>query len=92
VNTATSTLRIGDLPLRCTPGFITGLDEVHNSTRSRALSNRRAASIQTDLGFSQAELQWVISAYALLFGGFLLLGGRARPAPAWHWSASSSRS
>ena len=34
-------------------------------------------SIQTDLGFSQENLQWVISAYALVFGGFLLLGGRA---------------
>jgi EmrB/QacA subfamily drug resistance transporter len=34
-------------------------------------------SIQVDLGFSQENLQWVISAYALLFGGFLLLGGRA---------------
>ena len=34
-------------------------------------------SIKTDLGFSQESLQWVISAYALVFGGFLLLGGRA---------------
>jgi EmrB/QacA subfamily drug resistance transporter len=34
-------------------------------------------SIQVDLGFSQENLQWVISAYALFFGGFLLLGGRA---------------
>jgi EmrB/QacA subfamily drug resistance transporter len=34
-------------------------------------------SIQDDLGFSQENLQWVISAYALFFGGFLLLGGRA---------------
>jgi MFS family permease len=33
-------------------------------------------SIQSDLGFSQENLQWVISAYALVFGGFLLLGGR----------------
>jgi MFS family permease len=33
-------------------------------------------SIQEDLGFSQGNLQWVISAYALVFGGFLLLGGR----------------
>jgi EmrB/QacA subfamily drug resistance transporter len=32
--------------------------------------------IQRDLGFSAAGLQWVISAYTLLFGGFLLLGGR----------------
>src|SRR5690242_11968357 len=34
-------------------------------------------SIKLDLGFSQENLQWVISAYALVFGGFLLLGGRA---------------
>lgn len=33
--------------------------------------------IQTDLRFSSENLQWVISAYTLLFGGFLLLGGRA---------------
>ena len=32
--------------------------------------------IQRDLGFSQAGLQWVISAYTLVFGGFLLLAGR----------------
>jgi EmrB/QacA subfamily drug resistance transporter len=34
-------------------------------------------SIQADLGLSDANLQWVINGYALLFGGFLLLGGRA---------------
>jgi EmrB/QacA subfamily drug resistance transporter len=35
-------------------------------------------SINTSLGFtSQTELQWVINAYLLLFGGFLLFGGRA---------------
>ena len=34
-------------------------------------------SIQSDLGFSTDGLQWVINAYTLLFGGFLLLGGRA---------------
>ena len=33
--------------------------------------------IQQDLGFSASGLQWVVSAYTLLFGGFLLLGGRA---------------
>jgi EmrB/QacA subfamily drug resistance transporter len=41
-----------------------------------AIVNVALPSIQTDLGFSQENLQWVISAYALLFGGFLLLGGR----------------
>jgi EmrB/QacA subfamily drug resistance transporter len=34
-------------------------------------------SIQTHLGFSERGLQWVLSAYALTFGGLLLLGGRA---------------
>ncbi|MBS1878536.1 MAG: MFS transporter [Actinobacteria bacterium] len=34
-------------------------------------------AIQTDLGFSDSSLQWVVNAYTLLFGGFLLLGGRA---------------
>jgi EmrB/QacA subfamily drug resistance transporter len=34
-------------------------------------------SIQADLGMSDSGLQWVVNAYALLFGGFLLLGGRA---------------
>jgi EmrB/QacA subfamily drug resistance transporter len=33
--------------------------------------------IQQDLGFTPSGLQWVISAYTLIFGGFLLLGGRA---------------
>jgi EmrB/QacA subfamily drug resistance transporter len=34
-------------------------------------------SIQEDLGFSSSSLQWVVNAYTLAFGGFLLLGGRA---------------
>jgi EmrB/QacA subfamily drug resistance transporter len=34
-------------------------------------------SIGADLGFSERGLQWVLSAYALSFGGLLLLGGRA---------------
>ena len=34
-------------------------------------------SIQADLGLSESGLQWIVNAYALLFGGFLLLGGRA---------------
>jgi EmrB/QacA subfamily drug resistance transporter len=33
-------------------------------------------SIQADLGFSDATLAWVVNAYLLTFGGFLLLGGR----------------
>src|SRR5829696_3652612 len=42
-----------------------------------AIVNVALPSIKLDLGFSQENLQWVISAYALVFGGFLLLGGRA---------------
>jgi EmrB/QacA subfamily drug resistance transporter len=34
-------------------------------------------SIQHGLQFSPANLQWVVNAYTLIFGGFLLLGGRA---------------
>jgi EmrB/QacA subfamily drug resistance transporter len=41
-----------------------------------AIVNVALPSIKTDLGFSEANLQWVISAYAILFGGVLLLGGR----------------
>src|SRR6266542_19401 len=42
-----------------------------------AVVNVALPSIKLDLGFSEENLQWVISAYALVFGGFLLLGGRA---------------
>ena len=34
-------------------------------------------SIQADLKMSEADLQWIVNAYTLTFGGFLLLGGRA---------------
>jgi EmrB/QacA subfamily drug resistance transporter len=41
-----------------------------------AIVNVALPSIKTDLHFTQASLQWVITAYALMFGGVLLLGGR----------------
>jgi EmrB/QacA subfamily drug resistance transporter len=41
-----------------------------------AIVNVALPSIKTDLHFSQTNLQWVISAYAIMFGGVLLLGGR----------------
>jgi EmrB/QacA subfamily drug resistance transporter len=41
-----------------------------------AIVNVALPSIKSDLDFSQANLQWVITAYAILFGGALLLGGR----------------
>ncbi|HET6696542.1 MAG TPA: MFS transporter, partial [Gaiellaceae bacterium] len=42
-----------------------------------SIVNVALPSIQTDLGFTTEDLQWVVSGYALTFGGFLLLGGRA---------------
>ena len=63
------------LALLCVTQFVVVLDI--------AIVNVALPSIQTDLGFSQENLQWVISAYALVFGGFLLLGrpagGHSRP-------------
>jgi EmrB/QacA subfamily drug resistance transporter len=41
-----------------------------------AIVNVALPSIRTDLHFSQESLQWVITAYSIVFGGVLLLGGR----------------
>src|SRR6202008_2107243 len=41
-----------------------------------AIVNVALPSIKTDLHFTQESLQWVITAYSIFFGGFLLLGGR----------------
>src|SRR4051794_29573409 len=41
-----------------------------------SIVNVALPSIGTDLSFSQADLSWVVNAYPLFFGGFLLLGGR----------------
>jgi EmrB/QacA subfamily drug resistance transporter len=56
------------LALLCAVQFMVILDV--------SIVNVALPSIQEDLGFSQDNLQWVLSAYALVFGGFLLLGGR----------------
>jgi EmrB/QacA subfamily drug resistance transporter len=42
-----------------------------------AIVNVALPSIGRDLDFAEENLQWVITAYALTYGGFLLLGGRA---------------
>lgn len=42
-----------------------------------SIVNVALPSIQRDFHLTPADLQWVVSAYALMFGGFLLLGGRA---------------
>ena len=57
------------LALICTAFFMVVLDI--------AIVNVALPSIGRDLDFSDDNLQWVITAYALTFGGFLLLGGRA---------------
>jgi EmrB/QacA subfamily drug resistance transporter len=57
------------LVLVCMAQFMVVLDAT--------IVNVALPSIQEDLGMSDADLQWVVNAYALTFGGFLLLGGRA---------------
>ena len=42
-----------------------------------SIVNVALPSIQRSLHFSSSSLEWIVSAYALTFGGFLLLGGRA---------------
>src|SRR5437773_7177627 len=60
--------RWGALALIVTAQFMVILDV--------AIVNVALPSIKSDLNFSETNLQWVISAYAILFGGTLLLGGR----------------
>ena len=57
------------LALLCSAFFMVILDV--------SIVNVALPSIQRNLHFAQGDLQWVLSAYALTFGGFLLLGGRA---------------
>jgi EmrB/QacA subfamily drug resistance transporter len=57
------------LALLCTAFFMVILDS--------AIVVVAIPSIEQDLGFTPSGLQWVLSAYALSFGGLLLLGGRA---------------
>src|SRR5438105_11849542 len=56
------------LTVVCSAFFMTVLDV--------AIVNVAIPSIQTDLKIKEETVQWVITAYAITFGGFLLLGGR----------------
>ncbi|TDC67129.1 MFS transporter [Actinomadura sp. GC306] len=56
------------LALACTAQFMVVLDV--------SVVNVALPSIQADLGMAPADLQWIVNAYALTFGGLLLLGGR----------------
>ena len=53
-----------------------------------SIVNVALPTIKRDVGFSEQSLSWILNAYTLIFGGFLLLGGRARrparAAPAVH--------
>jgi EmrB/QacA subfamily drug resistance transporter len=42
-----------------------------------SIVNVALPSIQSSLGFTSPELQWIVDAYAITFAGFLMLGGRA---------------
>src|SRR5919198_4178694 len=57
------------LVLICLAQFMVVLDAT--------IVNVALPSIQKDLHLSQGNLQWIVNAYTLVFGGFLLLGGRA---------------
>ena len=57
------------LVLICLAQFMVVLDAT--------IVNVALPSIQKDLHLSEGNLQWIVNAYTLVFGGFLLLGGRA---------------
>jgi EmrB/QacA subfamily drug resistance transporter len=57
------------LSLVCVAQFMVVLDAT--------IVNVALPSIQADLKMAEADLQWIVNAYTLTFGGFLLLGGRA---------------
>src|SRR5438445_10523531 len=57
------------LVLVCVAQFMVVLDAT--------IVNVALPSIQRGLHFSPTSLQWIVNAYTLVFGGFLLLGGRA---------------
>jgi EmrB/QacA subfamily drug resistance transporter len=57
------------LVLICVAQFMVILDAT--------IVNVALPSIQKDLNLSEGNLQWIVNAYTLVFGGFLLLGGRA---------------
>lgn len=73
-----STRTTGVRRTRARPGLILGLVCAAQSMVSldMAIVNVALPSIQRDLGVGQSSLQWVVVAYGLLLGGFLLVGGR----------------
>ena len=70
------------LVLVCVAQFMVVLDAT--------IVNVALPSIQHGLGFGRGNLQWIVNAYTLVFGGFLLLGGRASDCSAASASSSSA--
>jgi len=68
-DTAPDPRRWKALALLCSAFFMVVLDV--------AIVNVALPSIGKDLQFAREDLQWVVTAYTLTFGGLLLLGGRA---------------
>lgn len=75
----TGTIQLTDIPapyskrwaalfLLCTAQFIVIMDT--------SIIGVALPAIKEDLGYSQSGLQWIFNAYVIVFGGFLLLGGR----------------
>src|SRR6188508_2724984 len=60
---------IGLMAVLCGVVFLDGLDV--------SMVGMALPSIESDLGLTTSQLQWIISGYVLGYGGFLLLGGRA---------------
>jgi EmrB/QacA subfamily drug resistance transporter len=67
--TLSSRRGVAILILLCVVQFMDVLDA--------SIVNVALPSIKRDLAFSQQSLQWVVSGYVLMYGGFLLLGSRA---------------
>src|SRR3712207_1835539 len=59
----------GLLAVLCGVLFLDGLDV--------SMVGMALPSIESDLGLTTSQLQWIVSGYVLGYGGFLLLGGRA---------------
>ncbi|MFC9946639.1 MFS transporter [Streptomyces pratensis] len=68
-SSGTDSRKWGVLLVLCGAIFLEGIDV--------AMLNVALPSIRADLGLSTGDLQWVMSAYVLGYGGFMLLGGRA---------------
>jgi MFS family permease len=67
-NSTRHAARVWALPVLCVAQFVVVLDAT--------IVTSALPAIRQALGFSEAELQWVFTAYALVFGGLLIFGGR----------------